>query len=82
MATKEKEIDNLKQGIGCLGKSAPDEPLFILVARDQLAAELVREWADRAEAAGTPVEKVGEAYALADAMDDWRATHGGGKIPD
>ncbi len=48
--TKALELESLAKGEGCLGKSADDEPVFILVARDMYAAEAVRHWADRVSA--------------------------------
>jgi hypothetical protein len=56
--------------------------VFVLVARDRLAAEAVRERALMAEKSGVHADRTGEAYALADRMDVWREAHGGGKIPD
>jgi len=70
------------EGLGCLGKSDDDEPVFTLVARDQCAAEAVRDWAERAYKAGAPQKKVEEALLIANAMETWRLTHGGGKVPD
>ena len=68
---------------GCLGRSAPDEPVFVLVARDVLAADKVRAWALALAARHGPAAKVASAYALADAMDRWREQRGdGGKLPD
>ncbi len=69
-------------GIGCLGRSASVEPVFVLVGRDRAAAYAVRLWAAEAEKLGSRPEKVWEARVLADRMDQWRAAHGGGKIPD
>lgn len=31
----------------CLNKSEDDEPVFVICARDPLAAEIIREWAVR-----------------------------------
>lgn len=73
MATKDKDP--------CREKAAPDEPIFTLRAQDQLAPELVREWAREADAGGTPDEKVDEAMAVAHAMEDWQREHGS-KFPD
>jgi len=54
----------------CYDNAEPDEPMFVLLARDPQAPRLVRSWADvRAMA----VAKVAEARACADAMDAWRA---------
>lgn len=86
MATKAEELAALADGRGCIGKSADDEPLFILCARDQFAADLVREWADRvehhayrtAELTGARKEKIAEARRLALRMDAWPTK----KLPD
>lgn len=43
---------------GVLANSHPDEPVFVLCARDPFAAELVELWAIRAHAAGVPNDKV------------------------
>lgn len=77
------EIAAAIQGEGCLGRSAPDEPVFILVARDRTASKTVRFWAQAAKDAGCQnEEKIAEAMRLATQMDDWRERHGGGKVPD
>lgn len=55
----------------CLSKLAPDEPFFVLRGQDALAADLVREWALRARAAGCPADKTAEAERIADAMEAW-----------
>lgn len=74
MATK-------REGIKCYENAADDEPLFVLRAQDVLAPEIVREWAFRAAAAGTPVEKVDEARRAADEMEDYQISHRK-KVPD
>lgn len=81
MATKHEELDKATRGEGCLGKAKSDEPIFILRAQDNLAAQTVREWAKRAALRGCPDEKVTEAMELASKMDDWRLANGG-KYPD
>lgn len=56
----------------CLMKAADDEPIFVLRAQDLLASQLVRDWAQRAAMfIGNDAPKVREAWALADAMDQW-----------
>ncbi|MDO8795384.1 MAG: hypothetical protein Q7J25_12265 [Vicinamibacterales bacterium] len=83
------EIEAALKGEGCLGHSAPDEPVFILCARDVLAANHVREWADEVErkvhALGELTArrqaKIASARALAKEMDEWRAAHAGGVLP-
>lgn len=69
-------------GVGCLGRSAYLEPVFVLCARDRAASMTVRDWADLAEKLGAKPAKVREARELADRMEEWRTSHGGGKIPD
>jgi len=55
----------------CLNKAAPDEPVFVLRAKDALAAQTVRLWAAMAFERHEP-EKLKEALDLADRMDKWR----------
>lgn len=78
MATKRKEVELLGAGLGCLGKADPEEPVFILRGQDALAADLVDEWAKRAQAAGCGMAKVMEAMNLANQMRNW-PVH---KMPD
>ncbi len=63
----------------CYANAAPDEPMFILLARDPVAAELVREWAHQRqrliELGAKPKSDetmIGEAMQCATAMDMWR----------
>lgn len=50
----------------------PDEPMFVLLARDPLAPILVRLWASlRYHLAGNP-SKVKEAIECAASMESWR----------
>jgi hypothetical protein len=69
-------------GLGCLGRSAADEPVFVLCARDRLAAETVRAWIDYATARGVAAAKLADAADVAREMDGWRERAGGGKVPD
>jgi len=75
------------KGPSCLTKAADNEPLFVLRANDELAPDIVREWAKRYRR-----QKIGEAIALrqpftltdqqrkkcleahiiADDMEDWK----------
>lgn len=88
--TKREELKALEAGTGCLAHSHDDEPVFTLVGRDRFAADLVRRWADDVERTSVNMgemtsqrrEKIAEARRLAIAMDEWRAAHHGGKIPD
>ena len=56
----------------CYHNAAPDEPMFVLLARDPLAPILVELWASlRQHAVGNP-SKVAEARDCAKAMRDWK----------
>lgn len=55
----------------CWANADPDEPLFVLLGRDQDAPTLVECWADRREARGEDPAKVAEARACAMAMHLW-----------
>jgi hypothetical protein len=59
----------------CYAKAGPDEPMFILLARDPLAPLLVRLWADLRAQAGGNQSQVNEARSCAAAMEMWRHTH-------
>jgi hypothetical protein len=48
-----------------------DEPVFLLRAQNDTAAETVRAWAELELAAGTPIAVVEQALRQADAMDRW-----------
>lgn len=80
--TAEETIAAAARGEGCLGRSEPDEPVFVLTARDRAAADTVRDWANRAAAMGAPTAKVAEAMGAANVMEVWRLARGGGKVPD
>lgn len=58
----------------CYDKAEPDEPMFVLLARDSMAPRLVREWAScRIDSFSPPTddEKVLEARQCADDMVRW-----------
>jgi hypothetical protein len=59
----------------CYAKALPDEPMFILLARDPIAPDLIRQWAEQRLEEGEDREKVDEAFACADAMDKWRVAN-------
>ncbi len=72
------------QGDMCYAAAMPEEPMFVLLARDPYAPQLVRYWAqgreNAIEAGLKPVEdmaKVEEAYACADKMEAWREANNG-----
>jgi hypothetical protein len=56
----------------CLNKAASDEMVFVLRAKDPVAAQTIRHWATMAEGIHEP-ERIAEARAAADAMDLYRA---------
>lgn len=60
----------------CYENAAPDEPMFVLLARDPLAPMLVEEWAKRRVASRGPSAKTREAFDCANAMRDWQAVDG------
>lgn len=62
----------------CYESAAPDEPMFVLLARDPLAPGLVLKWAQQRQALihnglkpASDQQKVAEAEACARAMLDW-----------
>lgn len=65
------ERENAANGRGCLGKAADAEPVFVLRGQDVLAADLVELWAIRAKSLGCSLDKVNEAFRLAEAMREW-----------
>jgi len=46
--------------------------MFVLLARDPMAADAVRNWALNAHKGGHDPDKIMEALAVAAAMDKWR----------
>lgn len=67
MGTKEKPTK-----YNGYAKAEPDEPMFVLLARDPDAADLVDEWVKRQELRGTSRDKLNEALACAQDMRAWR----------
>lgn len=79
MGTKQHEINLMLEGRGCLGKAAPDEPVFILRGQDVHASYAVRQWAEAAAIMlGSNHPKVWEALQCAEAMEAWPTR----KLPD
>lgn len=56
----------------CYANAEPDEPMFVLLARDLKAPHAVETWAALAEIAGTDTVKIAEARLCAGAMREWR----------
>lgn len=68
----------------CYENAMPDEPMFILLARDPDAPRLVREWADgrmadirASKRPPSDVAMVDEALKCSEAMEKWRAANDG-----
>lgn len=70
---KFKELSNPQS---CLNKAAYDEPVFVLRAKDPLAAQTVLLWAEMAAGGLHEPEKIAEAVALANRMGEWRERDG------
>lgn len=67
-----------------LDKALPDEPFFVLLARDQQGAGLVLLWANERETGinegrfpESDREKVAEARQIAERMKEWRSKNDG-----
>ena len=60
----------------CYANAEPDEPMFVLLARDKRAPDLVRRWAVErlggASESKEDVSKAHEAFECAAAMEEWR----------
>lgn len=81
MATK-----NEPGAFDCYANAEPDEPMFVLLARDEKAPDLVREWVLRRRAADPEKRddaKEQEALRCAVEMEAWRARNDQtGRCPD
>lgn len=55
----------------CYAKAAPDEPMFVLLARDPIAPILVTIWAYMRQREQPESEKPAEAIECADQMMRW-----------
>jgi hypothetical protein len=64
--------DEIADPTSCLNRAADDEPVFVLRAKDPLAAKMVEDWAARALLAGLHEDKVQAAYRYARSMRAWR----------
>lgn len=60
----------------CYANAEPDEPMFVLLARDKHAPSLIWLWATMRELGGEDMEKVQEARDVANAMIKWQADRG------
>ena len=76
--TKADERDNPDS---TWNRTADDEPIFILCARDVCAPLTVLDWVERASRAGVAMGKLREAFEQAIAMQKRQAERGS-KLPD
>lgn len=92
MSTKKEVVEQASRGVGCLGKAAFDEPVFVLRAKDKFAPELVEAWAEKVAAYDRGVvedvnvqasrkAKIRTARALAHQMRAWQVLNDA-KAPD
>lgn len=79
--------NEIQSPYSCLNKAAPDEPIFVLRAQDELAGQTIRFWAgllmerhgrDSISWPEGAVTKINAALQLADQMDRWPSR----KVPD
>lgn len=56
----------------CYANAEPDEPMFVLLARDERAAQVVEYWAHLHSLTSANAEKTTEALQCAVAMREWR----------
>jgi|GEM_PF-2505710 len=81
MGLARDELDLVKEGKSILNRCKPDEPVFILRAKDLLAPAMVELWIAAGIAFGVEQEKVEAAKFLAKQMRIWRETNNP-KLPD
>lgn len=72
------------EGDMCYAAAMPDEPMFVLLARDPHAPTIVRTWAlgrqieiDQGQRPPEDLAKVNEAFECADRMEAWRKANDG-----
>jgi len=65
----------------CYAKAKPDEPMFILLARDKLTPFLICAWAILSRLRGKPTQQILEAVECARNAAIWRAERNGEPIP-
>lgn len=82
MGTKVDLMRDFAAGTGCIGRTADDEPVFLICARDPLGGTIVRQWASGAIAHRVDPAKIADALRIASAMDAWHVEHDCGKASD
>jgi hypothetical protein len=68
--TAQEEISRLQAKIAD-GSLSPDEPLFVLRAKDAFASLAIDAWSRAAHAAGAPMMMLDDAAQCAAAMRKW-----------
>ncbi len=64
--------NELRNPNSCLNKASADEPVFVLRAKDPMAAQTIRHWVTMS-ADNQPPEKLGDAQKAAAEFDAWTA---------
>lgn len=79
MGTKLEELRD-----GCFARAMDDEPMFVLLARDDSASTKVRQWAVQRLAdislgkrPASDMAQANEAFATAERMEKWREANDG-----
>lgn len=79
--TKLETMRAAARGQGCLGRADDDEPVFVLRAKDALAADILWEWIHQARVNSVNSDKIDAAQDDLEAFRQWRKQHGT-KLPD
>lgn len=82
MATKKQVMEAALRGEGCLGRAMDDEPVFVLVGDDMLAASTIQYWMHRLSmmTRGSTI-KMDQANEVVREFQLWAGKHGT-KVPD
>lgn len=70
-----RKADEIADPQSCLNRSAADEPVFVLCARDQSAPGIVQRWMTQAARDGVNADKLAGAERLRLEMLEWQAAH-------
>lgn len=74
--TKAEVMEEAALGKGCLGRAAPDEPVWIVRAHDEQFVDSVAGWIAGARARGVGANKIKSAQQVLEAGREWRRDHG------
>lgn len=78
--TQSEVLDEANHGRGPLGRALPDEPVFVLRARDVTFIRVVAYWRSQAALEGTLENKLREAEIVLQDAVEWRKRNGT-KVP-